>query len=844
KELSQREGCTLFMTLLAGWQALLSRYSNQEEVVVGTPIANRTRAEVENLIGFFVNTLALRGDLTGEPSFRELLGRVREVTLGAYAHQEVPFERLVEELQPERSLSHQPLFQVMFVLQNTPREALEVSGLQLHLWKNHSEAAKFDLLLSLTETEDGLCGALEYSTDLFDSATVERLAGHFLRLLEAVAGDADRRVSDIALLSAEEERRIVVEWNETGSEYPRQSLGEMFESQAARTPEAVAIICAEEQLTYAELNGRANRLARRLRASGVGPESLVAVMMERSLEMAVSVLAVLKAGGAYVPLDPEYPRERLRFMLEDSRAAVLLTQTRLREALPATPADVVCVDEEWGRVAGLSGENLPNAVGPDNLAYVIYTSGSTGRPKGVCLPQRALVNLIFWHLAQPYRGSRFLQFASLSFDASFHEMFAAWAGGGTLQLIPEELRRDMPALADFIRREGIEKVILPVVVLHQLADEFASSGDAPQLRELITTGEQLQVTAPVRRLFERLADCRLHNHYGPSESHVVTACELKGSPAGWPTYPPIGWPIANTRIHVLDKSLRPVPLGVTGELYIGGEALGRGYQGRPELTAERFIPDPVSGERGARLYRTGDHARYLPDGQIEYLGRADEQLKIRGYRVEPGEVEAALARVAGVREAVVLARTWGGGPKRLVAYVVAEDEARLGGREVRAALGEVLPEYMIPSAVVMLRELPLTSNGKVDKRALPEPGVERPEVGAKFEEARTAAEELTAGVWAEVLGVSRVGVEDNFFELGGHSLLATQVMSRIRKIFRVELPLRNLFQSPTVRGLVESVAREWGSREIVEEIAETVKQVELLSADELQALLALQTGEN
>jgi acyl-coenzyme A synthetase/AMP-(fatty) acid ligase/acyl carrier protein len=460
----------------------------------------------------------------------------------------------------------------------------------------------------------------------------------------------------------------------------------------------------------------------------------------------------------------------------------------------------------------------------------------------VCLPQRALVNLVSWHLAQGYRGASFLQFASLSFDASFHEMFGAWLSGGAIYIIPEELRRDPEALADFIRRHEIEKVILPVVVLHQLAEVFASSGDAQCLREVMATGEQLQITAAVRRLFERLAGCRLHNHYGPSESHVVTASVMTGAPSDWPTYPSIGKPIDNTRIYVLDGRMRPVPLGVTGELYIGGDALGRGYLGRPGLTAERFIPDPVGGEPGARLYRTGDLARYLADGQIEYLGRADEQVKVRGFRVEPGEVEAALARVPGVREAVVLARTWGGGPKRLVAYVVAEDASRLGAREVRAALGEALPEYMLPSAVVMLGELPLTSNGKVDKRALPEPTAERPLLESNYEAAQTAAEQVVAGVWAEVLGLERVGVEDNFFELGGHSLLATQVVSRLRKTFRVELPLRRLFQSPTIRGLVECLAAEWGSREVVEEVAATALEVEQLSEDELRTLLMAEVG--
>jgi amino acid adenylation domain-containing protein len=734
--------------------------------------------------------------------------------LEAYAHQDMPFEMLVEELRPARSLSHAPLFQVMFVLQNAPTGALELPGLTLTELDVESTTAKFDLMLSLEETAAGLRGVLEYSADLFDEATVRRMVEHFHLLLDGLVRHPGESIALVPLLTDAEKRQLLVEWNRTAAAFPSHlCIQDLFAAQAERTPEATAVIFGNERLTYRELNGRANRLAHHLQKLGVGAESVVGIMAERSVEMVVGVLGILKAGGAYVPLDPEYPRERLAFMLRDTGARVLLTQARLREQIPGDcDARVIYLDTDWQIIAGEREGDPPTRTTAENLAYVIYTSGSTGRPKAVMMPHRALVNLVAFQQQNTTvsRPLRTLQFASLSFDVSFQEMFTTWCAGATLVLVNEDERRDTPELLRLLSDAQVERLFLPFVALQQIAETAAAAGEpAPlSLREIITAGEQLKITPHVERLFRTLDTCILDNHYGPSETHLATMWRLDGDARAWPPLPPIGKPISNAAVYVLDEHLQPVPVGVAGELYIGGAGLGRGYLRRPELTAERFVPHPFGDEPGARLYRTGDLARYLGDGRLEYVGRRDQQVKIRGFRVELGEIEVVLKQHASVAQAAVAVSEDDEGRKRLVAYVVNAQDAPAPASALRGFLKQRLPEYMLPSVIIFLDALPLTSSGKVDRRQLPAPDLSDAQASDAYAAPRTPVEGILTELWAEVLKLPRVGVDDNFFEAGGHSLLATQLMSRVRKVFRIELPLRRLFERPTPAELAESIEAE------------------------------------
>ncbi len=801
QELSRRHGATLFMTLLSAFEVLLMRYSSQEDVIVGTDIANRTRTETEALIGFFVNQLVMRTDLSGDPTFEELLGRVREVCLGAYAHQDVPFEKLVEELAPERSLSRTPLFQVKFLLQNTPAEGVEVSGLRLEALRSDSGAARFELTVAVTEYEGRLLASVLYNADLFERETIERMGEHFQTLLAGVVADPTRRLSQLPLLTAVERRQACVEWNETAKEYPRQKcLHQLFEEQAERTPAAVALSCQDRQVSYRELNERANELAHYLRSLGVGPEVLVGVCLERSVEMVVAVLGILKAGGAYLPLDPEYPLERLAWMLEDSNVPLLLTEEQLSDHLPTHWGQTICLDSEWERITKQSAENPVRIVAAENLAYVIYTSGSTGKPKGVMVPHRGLSNLVsaqseFLGLAP---GSRMLQFASASFDAAAFEVYTALCNGAALCLATREESQPGPAMVRLMCEQGVTAATLPPSVLSVMEPD-----ELPQLKTVISVAE-----ACMPGTVERWAKGgrRFLNGYGPTEASVaatVTGCLEAG---GGVT---IGRPLANVQVYVLDSNQQVVPIGVSGEIYIGGEGLARGYLNRPELTAERFIPHPYSADEGARLYRTGDLGRYKASGEIEYLGRADGQVKVRGYRIELGEIEAALRQHPSVKDAVVIAREDEANNKSLVVYCVHSDShGSLVGEtwrnELRRFLKESLPEYMVPTAFVQLDQLPLTPNGKVDRAALPA-FEQMAEKSVSHVEPRTAVEELLTGIWSEILKVPQVSLDDNFFELGGHSLLATQLVSRIREVFQLEVPLRLLFEQPTVALLAENI---------------------------------------
>ncbi|MBR8838803.1 MAG: amino acid adenylation domain-containing protein [Stigonema ocellatum SAG 48.90 = DSM 106950] len=825
---SRQEGATLFMTLFAAFVTLLYRYTGSDDIVVGTPIANRDRLELEGLIGFFVNTLVLRTDLSDNPSFQQLLSRVRQVTLEAYARSDIPFEELVKALQPQRDLSHTPLFQVMFVLENAPISEVELTGLTVSPIATQRTIAKFDLTLFIKNTTTGLIGVWQYNTDLFDASTIERMSGHFVKLLEGIVTNPSQQISQLPLLTEAEQQQLLVQWNNTQADYPcDQCIHQLFEAQCFSTPNAVAVEFEDVQLTYHQLNCRANQLAHYLRSLGVGAEVLVGLCVERSLEMVVGLLGILKAGGAYVPLDPKYPTSRLSFMLCDAKVSVLLTQQSLQERLPEHQAHLVCLDTEWQLISQSSEDNLISGVQANNLAYIIYTSGSTGQPKGVAMNQLALCNLILWHLEnqQISRGAKTLQFAPIGFDVSFQEIFSTWCSGGTLFLIGEELRRDAKALLGFLQLKAIERIFLPFVALQQLAEVAVSSELVnSNLREIITAGEQLQITPAISQWLGRLGDCTLHNHYGPSESHVVTTFTLTNSVDTWSLLPPIGRPIANTQIYILDKYLQPVPVGVPGELHISGTPLARGYFNRTELTQQKFIPNPFNKSKApkfrsaeaaaltslksqkSKLYKTGDKARYLPDGNIEYLGRIDNQVKIRGFRIELGEIEAVLSQNGDVQVSCVIAREDIPGEKRLVAYVVPHQHRTPVISELRHYLKEKLPEYMVPQAIVILESLPLTPNGKVDRRALPIPDLHG-ERKDQYVPPRTPVEEILSLIWAQVLRIEHVGIYDNFFDLGGHSLLATQLISRVCTSFKVELPLRSLFAAPTVAELSQNIQR-------------------------------------
>ncbi|MGJ5672511.1 MAG: non-ribosomal peptide synthase/polyketide synthase [Nostochopsis sp.] len=817
-KLSQEQGVTLFMTLLAAYNTLLYRYTGQEDILVGTPIANRDRTEIEGLIGFFVNTLVMRTEISGDVrrqaasrlrTFNELLLGIRETALSAYAHQDLPFEMLVEALQPERVLSHTPLFQVMFVLVNTPMSEIELTGLTVSSLPIETSTAKFDLNLSMQNTTTGLVGWWEYNTDLFDSSTIARMKGHFVTLLEAIVANPQEQISQLPILTEFEQQQLA-QWNHTQVDHPQDlSIYQLFEEQVQLTPDAVAVVFDNQQLTYHELNCRANQLAHYLQTLGVSTDILVGICVERSLEMVVGLLGILKAGGAYVPLDPEYPTERLTFMLEDAQVSVLLTQQHLVAKLPEHQAQLVCLDTEWQIISQFSQENLLYSVEGNNLGYVIYTSGSTGQPKGVAMNQLALCNLILWQLQNTTisGAAKTLQFAPISFDVSFQEMFSTWCNGGTLLLIREELRREPLALLGLLQEQAVERVFVPFVALQQLAEVAVSSKSVTSnLREIITAGEQLQITPAISEWFSQLTNCTLQNHYGPSETHAVTSFTLSNSVENWSPLPPIGRPICNTQIYILDKYLQPVPVGIAGELHIGGVGLARGYFNRPELTQEKFIPNPFPTPRGERLYKTGDLARYLPDGNIEYLGRIDNQVKIRGFRIELGEIEAVLSQYEDLQASCAIAREDHPGHKRLVAYIVPQPQVTPKITELRSFLKSKLPEYMVPAAFVILESLPLTPNGKVDRRALPAPDLDY-DLLDKYVAPRTPMEEILALIWTQVLKVGQVGIHDNFFELGGHSLLATQLISRIRTSFKVELPLRSVFATPTIAELSHNIQR-------------------------------------
>jgi amino acid adenylation domain-containing protein/non-ribosomal peptide synthase protein (TIGR01720 family) len=786
--LSRELSATLFMVLLAALDVLLHRYTGQDDLVVGAPIAGRARAETEGLIGFFVNTLALRADLSGAPTFTELVARVKEACLGAYAHQDVPFERLVQALDPARDPGRTPLFQVAFALQNAPASAVALPGLQRRALGVESVTAKFDLTLALAEGPRGIAGGFEYAAELFDAATVERMAGHFVALLEAIVAAPSRRIGELDLLGDDERRRLLVAWNATRTEYPREAtVHALFAAQAAATPEATAVVFGSERLSYRQLDQRANQLAHTLRARGVGDEVPVGLYARRSLEMVVATLAILKAGGAYVPLDPELPDARLAFLVEDARAAVVVVAGASAVGRPLGRVTLVDLASDAACIAA-EPDGAPASLGSgESLACVMYTSGSTGTPKGVCVLHRGVVRLVRGTGYARFGADEvFLQLAPIAFDAATLEVWGPLLNGGTLVVFPDE-RPTPERIGDVVRAHGVTTLWLTAGLFNAVIEQHSEA--LRPLRQLLTGGEALSVPH-VRRALAELPGVRIVNGYGPTEGTTFTCCHTIVSTEGAVSIP-IGRPIANTRVYVLDEHLSPVPIGVPGELCIGGDGLARGYLGRPELTAERFVQDPFDPQ--ARIYRTGDRVRWLADGTLAFLGRLDLQVKLRGFRIELGEIEAVLGEHPAVAECAVILREDAPGDRRLCAYVVGDGAADA----LRAWLKERLPEPMIPAAFVTLAALPLTPSGKVDRRALPAP--ERG-AGATYVAPRGPIEEALAGIFAEALRlpVEQVGAHDDFFDLGGHSLLATQVVARVRTALGVELPLRALFEAPAL----------------------------------------------
>ena len=800
KALSQREDVTLFMTLLAVFQTLLFRYTGQHDISIGCAISNREQVGAEPLIGCFVNLLICRTSLDGNPSFRDLLRRVREAAIGAYAHQTLPFEMLVEELKPERRLSQTPLFQILFVLQDS-LPTLTLHEISVTRLETHSQTSKFDLTLSMFQEADRLVGAIEYSTDLFEAATIERLLSHYVRLLEVIVADPSVRLGDVTMLSRVERQQLLVAWNATATPYPAiQTIQESFEAQVARTPDAVAVVYEEEELTYGELNARANQLARYLRSLGVGPDALVGLCVERSLEMLVGLLGILKAGGAYVPLDPTYPTERLAYMLADSQPQVLLTQAALLSTLPTMKLPTLCLDTQWTMVATYEANNLVHHTRPAHLVYVIYTSGSTGRPKGVEIYHRATINFIQAmqkHIALCEQDV-FLALTPLSFDIAFLELLGPLAVGARVEIVGQGIGQDAERLAQVLTR--IDPTIMQATPSTWRL--LLAIGWQPNEKlTLLCGGEALSP-----ELLSQLGSSHkaLINLYGPTETTIWSCLYLIESHEA-PIR--IGRPVANTQIYILDSALAPVPVGVAGELYIAGTGLARGYLRQPGLTGEKFIPNPFSAEPGARMYCSGDLARYLPDGNIEYLGRIDHQVKVRGFRIELGEIEAVLSRHAAVREAIVLAREDQLGEKRLVAYVVPQSEQTWSREELQQFLRSELPDYMVPTAIVLLDVLPLTPNGKVDRRMLPEPGVFPLGSGNSFVPPQSEIERTIATVWQEVLQVNAVGLYDNFFDIGGHSLQLARVWSKLRCRFQHRLSLLDLFRYSTIHALAIFLTR-------------------------------------
>jgi amino acid adenylation domain-containing protein/non-ribosomal peptide synthase protein (TIGR01720 family) len=809
KELSRQAKATLFMTLLAAFEVLLYRYSRQETFLIGTPISGRTKPEMEQLIGFFSNTLVLRAELNGNPTFHEVLERVRTDALASYAYQDLPFEHLVETLQPERDLSRMPLVQVMFVFDNAPIPTLELPHVTIQPLVAESGTSKFDLTLAITEDNEGLELAVEYSTDLFEAETIRYMLDHYQIILRAALANPDVHVAEMPLLSEVERQRILVQWNTTEIAYPGEyCLHQLFEHQVLRQPDAIAAICGDEQVTYQELNDKANHVAHLLCSYGVGPNVVVGICVERSLDLVVGLLGILKAGGAYLPLDPTYPQDRLAFMLEDAHASVLLTQQRLLERLPPSQATILYLDADWETIAKTEQSNPVSGVTPEDMVYLIYTSGSTGRPKGVMLNHRGRVN----NFADFHRrfaigsGDRLLAISSPSFDMCAYDTLGMLMSGGTIVLPEAALERDPVHWAELMVRHKVTIWHSVPALLEALYEYVNGRRDMVpcSLRLVLLGGDWIPVTLP-DRLKMLLPALKVISMGGATEASMdSTIYAIEETDPAWKSIP-YGRPMANQTCYVLDACMQPVPVGIPGELHLGGIGLAWGYMNCPDLSAEKFVPHPFSNKPGDRLYKTGDLARYRHDGILELLGRMDYQVKIRGLRIELGEIESAIKQLEKIREAVVVANTDGHGKKRLVAYLVPQPGSVPTTEDIRQNLLQTLPEYMVPSAFVFLQALPLTPNGKVDRRHLPEPLAEVLPQG-EFVAPRNAIEQVLADVWMHVLGVDRVGVHDNFFMLGGDSIRSIQVISRASQAGLRFTP-RQLFQYQTIAELASVVEK-------------------------------------
>ena len=802
RDFARQHRITLNTLAQGAWALLLSRYTGGDDVVFGVTVAGRpaTLEFVESMVGLFINTLPLRTRVRSDLS---VLSWLKELHTQQSELQQYAYSSLLDIQGWSEVPRGVPLFESILVFENLPVDNTHRAAnnnVEFREDRGIGSTTGYPLTVLITPGRK-LSVQIVYDCARYSDEAIRNLLTHLQTLLENLPAGADKAVCDMPLLTERESKQILIDWNHTGVPSVLMSIQQRFEAQVESTPDATAVIMDGQQLSYRELNSRSNQLAHYLRRLGVGADVKVGICIDRSIEMVIGVLATVKAGGAYVPLDPEYPRERLRFMLEDAQCSVLLTTRCLLSRLPETHIEVVCSDRDWHKIERETDDNPQNTIAGDNLLYVIYTSGSSGRPKGVAMTECALANLLSWQLEQSdlSTAARTLQFASLSFDVSFQEIFSTWCSGGTLLLISDEMRRDAASLLRFLDQQKVQRIFLPFVYLQHLAEAVESGSTVPAyLTEIITAGEQLEITPQIASLCSSLNDCTLHNHYGPSESHVVTAHSLS-CPVDWPTLPPIGRPIANTQIYILDQNLQVAPIGVPGQLCIGGLSLSRGYLNQPSLTAEKFFPNPFGVEAGRRLYLTGDLARYQYDGNIEFLGRIDNQVKIRGFRVELGEIEARLVGHPRVHEAVVVAREDVKGGRKLIGYVVpvsmsSEDLAH----ELRSYLKNSLPDYMVPATFVTMEALPQTPSGKIDRRALAAVEDSESSVNEQYEAPRGPTEEKLAEIWGAVLRIERVGIRDNFFELGGHSLLATQLISRVRNTFNVELPLRSLFESPTL----------------------------------------------
>lgn len=805
KKLSRENSASLYTSLLAAFVILLYRYSGQEDILVGTPVANRSRLELESLIGYFVNTLVIRTRLDGALSFVELLGRLRDDVLQALDHQAMPFERLVAELQPDRDPSRSPIIQVMFVLQNAPRTTIDIPGLSVEPNRLSSEVAKFDLTMVVSENKDGLECKLQYNTDLFEEEAIGRMAGHFQTFLEGIVTNPGASLQSFPMLTESEREMILVQWNDTDTLYPKDiCVHELFEKVAEETPDAIAVIFQDEKVSYRELNRRANRLACELRDVGIGPERAVGICTLRSVEMVVGLLAILKADGAYMPIDPDYPLHRMAYMMEDSGAHIILKQRGAVHDFPDGPWKNIILESGPEAYAENDSQNAVPRATSRSLAYIIYTSGSTGEPKGVCIEHQGVVQLVKENIHSSFGPEdAMLQISPLSFDSSGLQIWGPLLGGGRVVVAPPQ----QPTIAELgacIRNFGVTKLNMSPGLFNLMVDEQLH--DLRGVHHLLIGGDVLSPTH-IQTVLDALPDTVMTNVYGPTECSISATCHHMRTGYRVGSFVSIGRPISNSRAYVLDFSMNPVPIGVAGELVLGGDGVGRGYQNKPELTAERFLPDPFSGRKGARMYRTGDRCRWLENGTLEFMGRFDDQLKIRGYRIEPGEIRSVMERHSHVKECIVLGRTYAPGVTQLVAYVILETGKETNAQDLRAYVRKQLPEYMTPSTVVFLNKFPIRPNGKVDREALPPPDPSGTESDLEpgSPQTATATETKMVKIWQNLLGVKRIGISDNFFDLGGDSLQGMRLMARVHDAFRLDMPLRTLFEGPTVKGISESI---------------------------------------